>query len=175
VHRALFQKDTLYDLGTVPAVQSKAFSQVTSQSIAVLQYNQGAGSCLGESKTGLHDQGDINCPGLIRTTQKEANGICLDENFTDLVTENHYTDQNCYSPDSLEKPACEYQASGLGNTLKNPEEQKSEHDLKSGGSTKEKKESVYDEADDQNVDHILPLEGKKDVEGHMNCYSTSIK
>jgi hypothetical protein len=143
---------------------------VLGQSVSLLENDQSACSTLGHLEDGSFNLGEVNCPRFIWSAQKQPDRIGLNQDLADFVSENHYDDQHSNSTDTLEKPAGKHEPAGLSDGVTQPKKKNAQQDLQGCGSTKEKKQPVNKKADYQDIYHILPLEGKKEV--HKSYSST---
>jgi hypothetical protein len=163
MYRALLGENAGDDLGAEFAVQLNTLSQVIHQSVLLLENQQGTCLLTGQLEDRPLHLGEVNSPRFIGSTQKKSDWISLNQYLTNFVPEDHHDDKHSNSTNTLEKPAGENQPTGLGNGVTKPKGKQTHQDLQGRGATKQEKESVDEKTDYQNVCHILPFEGGKEI------------
>jgi hypothetical protein len=153
-------------MGDQSAVEGKALDKVPLEVIAVLEDNESARPGSDQLERGIHNDPYLHGLGLSRASEEKPNGVGLNQDLADLVPkdDDNYEDGNRTC--TLEEPARQDQAGSLGDALKEPEKKQAHHNLEGGCAPKKEEEAVDDKTDDENIRHILPLEGEKELRWH---------
>ena len=158
VNRAFLGEDALQHLGQQIRIQGKTSTNIASQLVLVLNHHQRPDATLGESERGLGNEVVTNLARLSGSSQKEPGRVGVNQDLPKLVPEDHDDDQNGDRSDPPEEPAGQHQARGVRRLLKEPEEDQTDRNLKGDGAAQEEEEPMQDEADDENIEEVLPFQ-----------------